>query len=647
MKKRYLALLMVIVMLVAAFAGCNNNKKPNDDETKNPNDPSTPIEQILSVCLASEPDTIDPALNSSVDGATMVIHAFSGLVAWGQNSEGVLELYADCCKALPEGKVDPETGKVTYVFELKDGLKWSDGSDLTAEDFVYSWNRAVDPKTAADYYYMFDIIDSEVTYTENAEKNGLYDYDEATGEYVDAEPDDDEKYHGSYDKNVKLNVTASEDGKSLTVVINNECTYFYELLAFPTYMPVKKDIVEANPDGWATSPETYIGNGPYVMSEWVHDSKIVYKKNPNYHDAENVTLEEISFYLSDNTNTMLANFKTDTWKFIDDVPTDEISSLKEEYKDEFFVSGQLGTYYVIFNVNKDLLPESNTLTGAERETAQEEVRKALSLLFDRQYICDEIGQAGQIPASSFVAMGLTDADGKTQFYQVAGSSDDYSGYFDASDDAYEGNIASAIETLKKYYEYDETEKKFTNFPTIEYIYNTNDSHKAVAEYLQAALSTYGITLTITNQEWNTFLNTRKNGDYNIARNGWLADYNDPMSFLDMWMTNSGNNDAQLGRDANGKLNVYSVDLTDLGIDYKVENGTWAETYDYLVNLIKATTDTDKRYALMHKLEDILMDTGAICPLYFYTDIYMCDDSIEGFYASPLGYKYFMHATITK
>lgn len=645
MKKRYLALLMVVVMLCAAFAGCNNNNRGNnpsesDDGTKDP------VAQTLSVCLASEPDTIDPALNSSVDGATMVIHAFSGLVAWGQNSEGGLELYADCCKALPEGKVDPETGKVTYVFELKDGLKWSDGSDLTAEDFVYSWNRAVDPKTAADYYYMFDIIDREVTYTENADKNGMYDYDDETKKYVEVEKnEDDNKYHGSYDKNIKLNVTASEDGKTLTVVIKNECTYFYELLAFPTYMPVKKDIVEANPDSWATAPATYIGNGPYVMSEWTHDSKIVYKKNPNYHDAANVTLDEISFYLSDDANTMLANFKTGTWKFIDDVPTDEIAALKEDFKDEFFVSGQLGTYYVIFNVNKNLLPDGNTLEGAEKEVAQAEIRRAISLLFDRTYICEEIGQAGQVPASSFVAMGLTDSDGKAQFYEVAGHDDSYSGYFNVADDAFDSNIASAIDTLKKYYTYDEEAKKFTNFPTMEYIYNTNDGHKAVAEYLQAALKEYGINLTITNQEWNTFLNTRKNGEYNIARNGWLADYNDPMSFLDMWMTNSGNNDAQLGREENGKVKAYSVDLTDLGIDYKVENGTWAETYDYLVELIKKTTDTKTRYSLMHKLEDVLMETGAICPLYFYTDIYMCDDSIKGFYASPLGYKYFMHATV--
>lgn len=651
MKKKYQALFMVVVMLCAALVGCKGNsgdptetKAPGD--TKKPDSGKTNVKTI-SVCLASEPDTIDPALNSAVDGATMIIHAFSGLVGWHQTSTGALELYADSAKELSKGTVDPETGKVTYVFELRDNLKWSDGSALTAEDFVYAWNRAVDPKTAADYAYMFDIIDREVTYTENADKSGMYDYDDETKEYVEAKADDEGKYHGAYDKNIKLNVTASEDGKTLTVVIMNECTYFYELLAFPTYMPVKKDIVDAKPDSWATDPKTYVGNGPYVMSEWVHNSKIVYKKNPNYYDADNVTLEEINFYLSDDANTMLANFKTNTWQFIDDVPTDEIATLKKDYPNEFAVAGQLGTYYVIFNVNKTILPASSTLTGAEKEAAQEEVRKAISLLFDRTYICEAIGQAGQLPASSFVGMGLTDADGKTQFYEKAGHNDGYYGYFnvDSSDEVFEKNIASAVETLKKYYTYDEEKKVFTDFPTMEYIYNTNDGHKAIAEYLQSALKGYGITLTLTNQEWNTFLNTRKNGDYNIARNGWLADYNDPMSFLDMWTTASGNNDAQFGRGDNATVKAYSLDLTDLGIDYKVENGTWAETYDYLVDLIKKTTDTETRYSLMHKLEDVLMDTGAICPLYYYTDIYMCSSSVKGFYASPLGYKYFMHVTI--
>src|SRR5690606_22835421 len=130
----------------------------------------------------------------------------------------------------------------------------------------------------------------------------------------------------------------------------------------------------------------------------------------------------------------------------------------------------------------------------------------------------EIGQAGQVPASSFVAMGMTDADG-SEFYKNAGGDSGYTGYYDVSENAIETNFANAIETLKKYYAFDEADQKFTDFPTLNYLYNTNEGHKAIGEYLQSALAAVGINMTLENQEWNTFLNTRKEGDYSIARNG--------------------------------------------------------------------------------------------------------------------------------
>ena len=283
------------------------------------------------------------------------------------------------------------------------------------------------------------------------------------------------------------------------------------------------------------------------------------------------------------------------------------------------------------------------MTAEEKAMAEAEIRYAISLLFDRNYIVEEIGQAGQVPASSFVAMGMTDADG-SQFYQNAGSSDEFDGYYNVSADAFEDNYAEAYAILSKYYEVNEM-GQLTNFPTLTYLYNTSESHKAIGEYLQTALAAMGINLQLENQEWNTFLNTRKDGNYSIARNGWLADYNDPICFLDMWTTNSGNNDVQFGRNAHASVSIYSMDLTSLGYDIKVENGTWADTYDVLISTIKSCTDTDTRYALMHIAEDLLMSTGCIVPLYFYTDPYMIDSSVDGFFANPLGYKYFYKCTV--
>ncbi len=557
----------------------------------------------LAVCLASEPDTLDPALNSAVDGATMVSHLFAGLAKWAQDESGALVIAPDCAVELPEGVVNDD-GTVTYTYTLKDGLKWSDGEPLTAGDFEFAWKRAASEELAADYGYMFEVVAGY--------------------------PND-------------LQVTATDD-VTLEVTLNNAVAYWNELMAFPTYFPVREDVVAD--EAWATDPSTYVGNGPYTMTGWEHNSVITLEKNPNYHDADSVTLDKLECYLSDDNNNMLANFESGAWQMIDGVPTNEINRLEADYPDEYNVVGQIGTYYVCWNINEEILPEGSELTGEEAEAAKAEIRNAIGLLFDRNYICEEIGQAGQVPASSFVAMGMTDTDG-SEFYQNAGHNDDFVGYFDVSEDALESNYNQAIETLKKYYEYDESTGMFTNFPTLTYLYNTDEGHKAIGEYLAAALAGVGINMQLENQEWNTFLNTRKDGDYSIARNGWLADYNDPICFLDMWVTASGNNDVQYGKGAHADLAMYDLDLTEYGYDIAVEDGTWAETYDVLISTIKSCTDTEVRYQLMHIAEDMLMATGCIVPLYYYTDIYMIDSSIQGFYTNPLGYKYFMNVTFAE
>ncbi len=270
--------------------------------------------------------------------------------------------------------------------------------------------------------------------------------------------------------------------------------------------------------------------------------------------------------------------------------------------------------------------------------AESEIRRAISLMLDREYIAQQIARGGQQTASTFVPKGLTDADG-SQFYANTN-------YFDPSQDAYEENFAQAMQTLRKYYAYDEATGKFLNFPTVQYLYNNSDAHRAVGEYVQSVLSGVGIRVELENQEWNTFLNTRKQGDYTLARNGWVADYNDPICFLDMWTTNAGNNDIQFGKGDHAGQAIYSLDLTPYGVDYRVENGTWSQTYDVLIDTIKQEANSQNRYAMMHLAEDMLMQTGCITPLYYYTDPYMLSSTVEGFYANPFGCKYFHNARVS-
>ena len=592
--KKTIAILLALTVLASAFAqGSTEAPKTTETTAKGPSS--------ISVCIASEPDTIDPALNSAVDGATLTAHLFSGLAKWDQDASVNLVIVADAAKSLPEG-VENEDGTVTYTYTIRD-MKWSDGKAVTAGDFEFAWKRAASTELGADYGYMFEVVKGY--------------------------PDD-------------LAVKALDD-KTLEVTLANYVAYWNELLAFPAYFPVREDVVSN--ESWATDPSTYVSNGMYKLTAWEHNSVITLTKNQDHPDADQVTMDEIKFYLSDDANNMLSNFKNGDWLLIDDVPNEEIPALKVQYPNELVVAGQIGTYYVCWNVNEDILPANSGLTGEAAEEAKAEIRKALSLVLDRNYICDEIGQAGQVPASSFVAMGMTNADG-TQFYQTAGGTDKaYYGYYDVSADAFEANFASAVETLKKYYSYDEKTGMFTNFPSLTYLYNTSSGHKAIGEYIQSAFASVGVTINLVNQEWNTFLNTRKNGDYSVARNGWVADYNDPISFLDMWVTASGNNDVQYGKGAHKDLKLYSLDLTDLGYDVKVVDGTWAETYDVIISIIKKCTDPSVRTELMHRAEDLLMSTGCIVPLYFYTDIYMISERVEGFFSNPLGYKYFMYTTI--
>ena len=300
--KKTLAMLLALVMMLSLVA-CGGGSSSDDSANVN----------SLSVCLASEPDTLDPALNSALDGATMILHLFSGLTTWAQDENGNLYIEADCAEELVDPVVN-EDGTVTYTYTLKEGLTWSDGEALTAGDFEFAWKRAAAEDLGSDYGYMFDVV---VGY-----------------------PND-------------LAVSAKDD-RTLEVTLATNVAYWNELMAFPTYMPVREDVV--SDEAWATDPSTYVSNGMYTMTGWEHDSVITLTKNEHYHNADAVLMPELKCFLSDDANNQLTNWKNDTWQFIDDCPTNEMAAMKEEFPNEFTVVGQIGTYYVCWNINEPLLP---------------------------------------------------------------------------------------------------------------------------------------------------------------------------------------------------------------------------------------------------------------------------------------------------
>ncbi|HCW72830.1 MAG TPA: peptide ABC transporter substrate-binding protein [Clostridiaceae bacterium] len=459
----------------------------------------TAPDNVLKLQLASEPDKLDPALNSTVDGATLAANTFVGLFTYDENGE--------LTPALAEDYTESEDG-LTYEFTLKEGLKWSDGSELTAKDFEYAWKRAANPETGADYSYMFNAI-------------------------------------AGFDDN-DLQVTASEDGRTLTVVLAAPTAYFLDLVAFPTYLPLKQEAVEGaadyatNPGAWALEAG-FVSNGAYTLESWSHNENMVYVKNPNYYEADKVTIEKLELMLSDDDAAIFAAYNSGDLHFIDVVPTDEIAALLDN--PEFNIVDQLGTYYVTFNVKSPLF-EGKT---AEQANA---MRKAIAILIDRGYIVENIAQTGQQPANTFIPAGMMDGNGGVfkenndgYTYPVEASA----GYFDP--EYSDASVEEAISLLE--------EAGFTmtadgmldasNPISFEYVTNESSAHVAVAEAMQQDLAVVGIDMKIKTLEWSVFLNERKAGNFDVARNGWIADFNDPINMLEMWTSDSGNNDAQFGK----------------------------------------------------------------------------------------------------
>jgi peptide/nickel transport system substrate-binding protein/oligopeptide transport system substrate-binding protein len=335
---------------------------------------------------------------------------------------------------------------------------------------------------------------------------------------------------------------ASEDGTTFTVHLSAPCAYFYDLCAFPTLFAVQQACGEGaagaaeNPGAWATEAG-FVCSGAYKLTSWDHNVSMVYEKNPYYWDAANVKLERLEFMLSDDDTAILAAYNAGNLDFIDTVPTDEIKNLLDN--PEFYIADQLGTYYVVFNVKSDLF------LGKTVEQANA-MRRAFALLIDRQYIIDTVGQTGQQIATAFIPAKMADGHGgefKVNDSDYTYPDADSVGYFPAEPD-----VAQAISLLESAgYVFKDGKLDASTPISFEYLTNQTSGHVAIAECVQQDLAAVGIDMSIRSIDWSVFLDERKQGNFDIARNGWVADFNDPINMLEMWTTVSGNNDAQFGR----------------------------------------------------------------------------------------------------
>ena len=566
MKKKVISLMlaacMVMGMTACGSSASTTDSQPAADGTTSETQVATTDaaaqttestgDKELAVQIGPDPETIDPALNSAVDGGNMLLHAYECLLTVGEDGTlqpGQAESY------------DVSEDGLTWTFHLRDGLKWSDGSDLTANDFVYSWKRVCDPEVAAPY--------AETVL------GMVKGYDEAIDGNLDA-----------------LGVSAPDDS-TLVVELANPCSYFGSLAAFATLSPVQEATIEANGEAWATAPETYVSNGPFYMTEWVPGSHITFSKNPYYWNADAIKLDRLKFVLMEDSNAAYSAYQTGEVLMIKDVPTEEIPSLTGT--DDFYVDPIIGTYYISLNIQKAPFDDVN-------------VRKALSLAIDREYVASTLMQGTYTAAGNFMGPGWMDTDG-TEFMSNANGGKPY---IDTTN--FEANLEEAKQLLA-----DAGYPDGEGFPTISYTTNDAGYHKVVAEYLQQAWAELGIDLQVNIVEWSSFTPMRRSGDFEVARNGWVGDYSDPSNMLELFCTTNGNNDGKFSN----------------------------ADFDAAIETSRSTLDAAERSTALHTAEDILMDQAGCIPLAYYNDFWLQSSKITGAWHSAYGYWYFMYADITE
>ena len=523
----------------------------------------------FTVQLGPNPETLDPALNTTVDGANTIITLFETLLLIDENNE-VIPGQAESYDVSEDG--------LTWTFTMKDGLKWSDGSDLTAKDFEYSLKRLASPDTAAPYA--------------QTAVGMIAGFDAAQGM-----PDEDGNPTAEPDFDA-LQVEASEDGKTLTIHLSYPCSYFDKIAAFASLSPVQQATVETNGDSWCTTPETFICNGPYMISEWTPSERIVLTKNPNYvggWDTSKIVSDTITLLLLEDESAAYAAYNSGEAQFIKSVPSDEIPSLtKAEDGGDFYVDTTLGTYYISVNCERE--PFTDPL-----------VRKALSLAIDREYVADVVMQGTYTAAYNMVGPGVVDAEGKGEFIDNANGGEPY-----ISSD-FEANLEEAKSLM--------AEAGYPNgegFPTITYSANDQGYHIPLAEYLQSAWGELGITMNIETVEWASFTAQRRAGDYDASRNGWVMDYNDASNMLELFVTGNGNNDGK-----------YSNPEYDAAIE------------------ASQVADQAAHFEALHQAEDILMEDMGCIPVAYYSDFWLQSPSLQGIWHSPYGYWYLQYGYVAE
>lgn len=468
LNRLFLPTTLALSVMMAACSGGDNSAASSSADI----DPSVLADkQELVINNGAEPESLDPHKVSGVPEANILRQMLVGLTstdAEGKTIPGMAESW------------ESEDNKV-WIFKIRDA-NWSNGDPVTAEDFAYSLRRVVDPNTASPYASY--LADAKVVGAD-AVING------------EASPD-------------TLGVRAIDD-KTLEITLSEPVPYFPDTLIHTSVKPVNAKAVEEFGDKW-TSPENIVVNGPYKISDWQVNDKIVLTRNENYYDNDNTTLEQVTFLAIPSSTTDVARFQSGEIDVTyNEIPPEQFSSLKDQLGDQLTISPMLCTYYYEFNTVKPPFDDAR-------------VRRALSLALDRDTITDKVIGQGQTPAYQLTPVSTNSMKNLTPEWQS-------------------WDQAKRVEEAKKLL--NDAGYSASNPLTFELLYNTNENHKKIAvaasSLWKQALGEDMVNVELVNKEWKTYLDTRRNGNYDVSRAGWCGDYNEPSTFLNIVKSGNSNN----------------------------------------------------------------------------------------------------------
>ena len=479
----------------------------------------------------TEPEALDPALVSGVPEHRILMGLFEGLVVPDPETANEAPGVAESWEISNDGTV--------YTFHLRDDAVWSDGVAITAQQFVDSWLRMLDPETAAPYAWFPSM------------------FIKGASEYNAGKAD------------ASAVAVRALDDKTFQFETVGPLPYVLGALSHYSFAVVPIHAIEKYGADW-TKPENMVSNGPYVLEEWMPQQSLSMVSNDTYWNKDKVELSRVTFLPVEDDTTMYNMYLNGEIDWATNVPNGQIDNAK--LRDDYQANPQLATYYYVFQTERE--PVSDT-----------RVRKALSMAIDRELLIETITRAGQIPAFSIVPS-------MTGYPAIDGLGED----------------VSAAQALLADAGYPGGE----GFPELVILYNTSEGHKAIAEFIQQQwLDNLGVNVTLENQEWGTYLANRRAGEFEIARAGWVGDYQDPNTFLDMFVSGGAMNG---GRYSNAE-------------------------YDALIEEAATMQAGSARMAKLAQAERLLIEEDqGIMPLYYYVDLDMIDlDSWSGWYANVMGW----------